>query len=450
MKSRAQLTSGPVGRTLFFMTAPMVVGLFAITAFHLADTLFVARLGTKELAAISFTFPVVMFTTALALGLGVGTASVLSRAIGEEDPDKMRRLATDSLILSFLVVVVFIVIGLFTITPLFTLLGAPAEMLPLIRRYMTIWYIGMAFLVIPIVGNNIIRATGDTLMPSLIMIFGAGVNVVLDPILIFGLWGFPRLELAGAAIATVIGRALTMALALSILHFRERMLDFSIPGFMDSWDSWKRILYVGVPSAATYVLTPISAGVITRLAASLGTAKVAAFGAGGRVEALALLPLTALASILVPFIGQNWGAKRLDRVQAAKKCAHGFAFLWGMVLLATFLVTRKHIADLITEDAEVAAGIALYLLITPVARSLFWVCRLSAATLNAVNRPLAAASISIMQMFVFYVPLAYVGSRYFGFAGMLAGGLIGNIIAAASAMTWTSQPRLRRIASIEE
>ena len=199
LTTRARLTEGPVGRTLLGLALPMIWGMFSIIAFNLTDAYFVGKLGTAPLAAISFTFPVVMTVGSITIGLGVGTCSVLSRAIGEGDHRKVQRLATDSLILSLLVVGFFILVGILTIDPLFEAMGADSETLPLIREYMSIWYFGMMFLVVPMVGNNALRASGDTINPSIIMTVSALINVILDPILIYGLGPFPRLEIKGAA-----------------------------------------------------------------------------------------------------------------------------------------------------------------------------------------------------------------------------------------------------------
>ena len=149
----------------------------------------------------------------------------------------MGRVTTDSLILSVLIVVFFIIIGLLTLNPLFSALGAAPELMPSIRSYMTIWYVGMVFLVIPMVGNNAMRATGDTISPSLIMVMAAVVNVILDPLLIFGWCGFPRLGLQGAALATVFARALSLVVSISILHFRKRMLSWAVPTLRQFWES---------------------------------------------------------------------------------------------------------------------------------------------------------------------------------------------------------------------
>lgn len=189
--NRAILTEEPVGKTLTKLTWPMVIGILGMVTFNLADTFFVGRLGTLELAALSFTFPVVMVVSSLALGLGIGTSSVVSRAIGEGDEAKVKRLTTDSIILSFLVVGVFVVVGRLTIEPVFRMLGATPDILPLVKQYMQIWYPGMIFVVVPMVGNSAIRATGDTKTPSAIMLIAVTVNFIFDPLFIFGIGPFP-------------------------------------------------------------------------------------------------------------------------------------------------------------------------------------------------------------------------------------------------------------------
>ncbi|GAH14310.1 unnamed protein product, partial [marine sediment metagenome] len=151
-QKNAQLTDGPVGKILIRLTIPMVIGIVSMVAFNLVDTFFVSRLGTLELAAMSFTFPVVLVVHSLAMGLGIGTSAVLSRAIGEGYHHKVQRLATDGLILSVLIVATFVIAGMATIEPLFRMLGANEKIIPLIKEYMRIWYIGVPFVIIPMVG----------------------------------------------------------------------------------------------------------------------------------------------------------------------------------------------------------------------------------------------------------------------------------------------------------
>jgi len=168
---KAHLTGGPVVRTLLRLTWPMVAGIIGMVLFNLVDTFYVGRLGTLELAALSYTFPVVLVVASLAMGLGIGTAAVLSRAIGEGDHHKVQRFATDGLLLSALIVTSVAVAGVVTIEPLFRQLGADEAIIPLVKQYMRIWYVGVPFVIIPMVGNNAIRATGDTKTPAASALF---------------------------------------------------------------------------------------------------------------------------------------------------------------------------------------------------------------------------------------------------------------------------------------
>jgi len=443
MERKANLTEGPVGRRLVYLTGPMIMGIFAMVVFNLADTYFVAQLGTIPLAAMSFTFPVVMVIHSVALGLGIGTSSVVARAIGEGDSRKVRRLATHSLLLAIMIVLLLVIAGLLTIEPVFTMLGATPETLPLVRQYMTVWYMGIVFVTVPMVGNNVIRATGDTKFPAMIMMFAAALNFVLDPLLIFGLAGFPRLELVGAALATVIGRAVTLVLSLSILHFREKLLDFSLPPLRAVWDSWKKILYIGIPSATTNLMVPLSSAVIIRIVSRFGTTSVAAVGAGTRVQAFAMIVVIALGTSLVPFIGQNWGAGKFDRVHRAHHLSARFSFFWGLLCVAAFFFTAEPIARLFSRDPAVIDGIVGYLWIMPIGYGMLGITNLTSASFNAINKPLVAASITLIHMFVLYVPLAYMGAVLIGFRGVFGGMSLANIVAGVMSLLIVSYARKR-------
>jgi putative MATE family efflux protein len=443
MNKTATLTEGSVGRTLISLTAPMVAGHFAIIAFNLADTYFVAQLGTRELAAMSFTFPVVMFVVSLTIGLGIGTGAIVSQAIGQGKHKRARRLTTDSLFLCILIVALCSTIGILTIEPLFELIGAAAETLPLVKTYMQVWYIGMIFVVVPMVGNSAIRATGDTKSPSLIMMISAGINVILDPLFIFGLAFFPRWGLFGAALATVIARATSLTFALIILHYRYRMLDFSMPRLEEVLDSWKRILFIGIPAAAATILFPISMAVLTRLAAGFSNKAVAAVGAGTRIETFALIVIMALSGVLVPFVGQNWGAKKLDRVIAAKKQSFSFSFLWGILVLAILNIAAVPLSRLFSVDPEVIRNISLYLRVASIGYGFLGIFRLASIIFNAISKPMKSLALNLIRMLALYIPFVLFGAWKFGFVGLLAGVALSNICAGIISVVWVNQTLMR-------
>ena len=415
---KAQLVEGPVAKSLFNMTLPMIVGTLGMVAFNLIDTFFVGQLGTQELAALSFTFPVVMVIASLAMGIGTGASAVISQAIGRGDHHKVKRLTTDSLILSMLLVTFFVLFGLLTIDPFFTLLGATPEIVSLISQYMVIWYPGVLFLVIPMVGNNAIRATGDTKTPSAIMLVAVFVNIILDPLLIFGIGPFPMLGLAGAAIATVVARAITLVVAIWVLYYRDGMITFELAPIKTVIDSWKSILYIGLPVAGTRVLYPVAMGIIIALISLHGHEAVAAFGVGTRIEFLALTVIFSLSTVIGPFVGQNWGARRYDRVKLGVKYSNVFSLIWGVAMFIVLALTARPIASLFNDDPQVISIIMLYLWIVPIGYALFGVFQISTTTLNVLHKPGHAAVLMIIQMFGLYIPLAYLGSYLFGLKGI--------------------------------
>ncbi|WP_017324555.1 MATE family efflux transporter [Synechococcus sp. PCC 7336] len=430
------LTEGPVGSQLFKLTLPMVWGVFAIIAFNLVDTYFIGQLGTAQLAAMSFTFPAVMTLGSLAMGLGVGASSVIARAIGEGDMRRVQRFTTNSLTLALTVVILFAALGFSTIDPLFQLLGAGPEVMPFIREYMRIWYFGMVFLVVPMVGNSAIRAAGNTLTPSIIMTLAAALNIALDPLLINGALGFPRLELQGAALATVIARAMTLVAALLVLRFKENMLSMHLPDLKETFWCWKDILSVGLPAAASSAIVPISIGAIVSFLAVHGPAAVAGFGVASRMESFALIAVVALSASIGPFVGQNWGAQQFERVRLALHMSFLFCLGWGLLMAGGLGLGARSLSTIFNRDPEVVAVATLYLWLVPISYGAAGIIQVASSAFNAMGKPIPSIVMTIARMFVLYLPLAYVGSRVAGPMGIFAAALVSNLVVGLSAYWW--------------
>ena len=420
-KRKARLVEGSVAKILIRMTAPMVMGMLGVVAFNLADTFFVGQIGIKELAALSFTFPVIMVIHSISIGLGIGTSAVVSRAIGGADEHKIKRLTTDGLLLSLLVVAIFVTIGFFTITPLFKLLGASSDLISLIKQYMLIWYPGMLFIVVPMVGNSAIRATGDTKLPALIMIGSISVNLILDPLLIFGIGPFPALGLKGAAIATVFSRAIASLIVFSILYFKHKMITFEKLHLRETINSWKKILHVGIPVSVSSFIVSIEMGVIISLIAVYGAEAVAAFGVGIRIDFFAMVIIMALTSVIGPFVGQNWAAGRLDRVRQFIKYSNQFSVISGLGTFILLLFLAKPIASAFTDSSLVISTAVLYLFIIPISYGVRGVFMLSTAALNVLKKPVQSMGITAASTFVLLIPSVYLGSYFFGLKGLFIG-----------------------------
>lgn len=426
--SSVDLTQGSVPKQLLRLVGPMGFGLFAVMAFNLIDTWFVSMLGTDALAAMSLTFPVVMLVGSVAMGLGVGATSVLSRAIGGGHREEVQRLTTHTLFLGVALVAVVSVLGWLNVEPLLKALGGEGEVLVLASAYLRIWFAGAGAIVVPMLGMAAIRAAGDTKTPAVVMTAAGVANGVMDPILIFGLGPIPALGMEGAALATLASRAITLAVALWILHKRENLLRFSVAELRLLPDSWLRVLKIGGPAAFTNLAQPLTVGFLTGLAAGYGDAAVAAFGAGGRVEMFALLPTIAVGIGLAPFIGQNHGAKRHYRVREVL----GHSLLWsvglGLLSYATLAVFRAPLATLFSEDPTVLPILEQYLWILPVAHVVIGGFFVASNTLNALGRPLPATALTLMRTPLLLGGGAYLGSQMGGLKGFFWGTAAGLVL----------------------
>ena len=425
------------------LAGPMMLGIVAAMSVALVDAYFVGQLGTAELAAISFTFPVVFAVQSLSIGLGAGTASVVSRAIGEGDRNAVKRLSTDSLVLAVLLVAMVAFVGWLTVEPLFRLLGARAETLPFIVEYMKIWYVGMPFLVIPMVANNIIRANGDATVPSAIMIAASLINAGLDPLLIFGLWGLPELGVAGAAWASVIARAITLLISLAVVVFRERLVDLAVPPMAEMWASWRRILSIGVPAALGNAINPVAITVVTAIVASYSTAAVAGFGVATRIEAFAAIPMLALSAAIGPIAGQNWGRGERARVLSALRQSYAFCALYGVVAAGILYLFGNAITGLFTNDEAAATVSNAYLALVPISFAGYGVVTIAAGGYNALGKPLTGLAYYATRSVLLYVPLAWVASLFLPtwgvFAGIAVSNVVGGAIVAWHSLHWLAQ-----------
>ncbi|MDA3838251.1 MAG: MATE family efflux transporter [Candidatus Delongbacteria bacterium] len=439
MKSKAVLTEGPINKSIMKLTFGMMVGMYAMVMFNLVDTFFIGQLGTTYLAAMSFTFPVVMIYSHIGLGLGVGASAVISRAIGNGDHETVQRLTTGALILGFGIAVIMIVLGLLTIDPVFRALGAKGEILGYIKDYMFIWYIGVPFVVIPMMGNNAIRAAGNTAIPSTVMIIGMTVNGIIDPILIFGLGPFPRMELKGAAIATVFARLTTFAVTLLFLKYKFKMISFAVIKINTIFDTWRRVLFIGIPASLTQFIVPISMGIITRMVSGYGEEAVAALGVGTRIEMFALAPIFSLGTVILAFAGQNIGAKNFDRLHKGIKFSHRFSMITGAILFIGLAFSGKYIAMIFDNNVNVIQIIVLYLILVSAGYGFQGIMFVTANTFNAMHKPYKAMSMNAIRMFGLYVPLAWLGSYFWDLPGLFAGVGLSAVIGGIIAMIWVNR-----------
>jgi len=397
---------------------------------------FIGQLGTEQVAAVSFTFPVTMALSSIALGISIGVSSVVARNVGSGDWDAVKQLSSHALLLIALLIGCAAIVGMLTIEPLFKALGASPEVITYIYDYLLIYYPGTVLFTLAMVASSVLRATGNAKIPGLLMTLSALFNLALDPIFIFGWFGFPRMELTGAAVAMFISRFFMLLLLIYYTAFREKLISFGRNSLQGIMESWKQILRVGAPAIATQLISPVSGIVITRMLASYGETVVAGFGIASRIEAASVMFLFALSGSIGPFVGQNWGAKRPERVSLGIRAAYQFSVLWGLAVCILLFVFASRIVVLI-DDNPVAGAVAInYLTLVPVSYGVWGVLMVASASFNSLGHPLPSTIMSFTRMFIVYIPLATLGNSLYGYQGIFAATMISNLLMGTVAYWW--------------
>ena len=268
------------------------------------------------------------------------------------------------------------------------------------------------------------------------MVIAAVVNAVLDPLLIFGYGPIPALGIKGAAIATVISYFSILLAGLWVLGKRERMLTTVWLGVSGILSSWKTLLYIGIPATLTQLLFPISNAIMTRIAANLGDSTVAAFGVGTKIEALAMIGSISLSVVLIPFIGQNFGARKFGRIEDASLFSLRFALVWGFTAWVILALFSGLIAWTFTDVPEIRGFYKQFFWIVPFGFAFHGLSQLVSASCNAPHRPFHSTTINIMRLFLLLIPLVYLGSQIWSTIGFFVGIALGNLATGGIAWFW--------------
>lgn len=441
---KGNLTEGPVRDHLVRLSVPMIWGIAAIISFQLVDTYFIAKLGKTELAAISFTFPVTYFIFSFTMGFGIAMASVASRMIGEGRHEDVRRVSTHGLLLVTLAAGIITLLGIWLHDPVFAALGATPETIALIREYMIIWFAGNIFVTLPLIGNAAIRATGDTFSPALIMCLAAGINVVLDPLLIFGGFGIPAMGMQGAALATVFGNSCAMVAGLCVMARKDLLLPLSNLHFDKFKDSMRRLLVIALPVGLTNGISPFVNGAIVGMLALQGEAAVAAFGVATRVEAFTFIILMALSIGMAPIIGQNWGAGKPARALEAIRLTLSFNIVWSVSVAIILMLFARPIALLFSSDEDIIALTVLFFWLVPISYVFSNLVNGWCSVFNAIGKPQRSFSMIILKMIVLTLPCAWIGGMMMGTYGIFLALAAVNTACGLAVHFWSWKTFTRR------
>ena len=410
----------------------MVIGLVTVMGANLIETIYVSLLGTDELAALGFTFPLVMLLQSMTMGLGVGASSVVARKIGADERVQATSIISHSLLITVIFVGIVSLLVSSTLSEIFDLLGAEKNIKSMALEFMEVWFYGLPFFAVAMVGTSLMRAAGDVATPGYLMAAGSFLQVLFGPALIFGFSEWDGFGLKGAAIAFIVARTTTF---LFVIYFLNKN-KFLVSSLDDFWLSTREVFHVGLPAIASNLIGPLSMTFITRLVAGYGSAAVAGFSLASRIETMLAMVVWAISMSVGPFVGQNWGARKFERVWKAVSLANIYAVSWGALSYVLLFLTSPLVINTVTDELAVADAALTYLLIVPIGMGLMGISANASNSFNALGKPVPPLVMSVVQMLVLTIPLAILGNFFLGFPGIFIGGVFAMLISATVIHIW--------------
>lgn len=325
-------------KLLLSMSIPMMISMLVQALYNIVDSLFVARIDEQALTAVSYAFPLQTLIIALSGGTCVGINALLSRALGEKNEKKVNAYAMNGIFVMGIVYIVFFVLGLLAVRPFYEMQTNNSRIVEYGVDYLTIVLCASIGICMQFVFEKLLQSTGKTIHTMFTQMLGAIINLILDPILIFGLLGAPKMGVAGAAVATVIGQIAAGVLALVLNLKCNKEIHFTIKGFRPSFSVIKQIYVIGLPSIIMQSIGSIMVVGMNAILGSFTETAVAVFGIYFKMQSFVFMPIFGLNNGMVPIVAYNYGAKRKDRVLKVVKLSVMYAMsimLVGFVLFQT-------------------------------------------------------------------------------------------------------------------
>ncbi|MFW6321378.1 MAG: MATE family efflux transporter [Halohasta sp.] len=452
-----ELTEGGILKPLVYLSLPIVITNLLQTAYNLADTFWLGRYSTEALAAISFGFPMVFLLISLGMGLSVAGSVLVAQHTGADETAQAEYAASQTVTFALIGSLILGLGGYPFVEPFLAVLGASPEVLPGATAYMQVIALGLPFMFGFFVFISLMRGAGDTITPMIVMFGTVVVNVVLDPFLING-WtvvegapvvgtvGFPELGIEGAAIATIFSRSLAMVVGLGIMFSGSRGIQINLADMRPDFEYLRKILKLGVPASIEGTGRALSINALLIVVGLFSTSVVAAFGIGTRVLSVIFLPAVAVARGVETMSGQNIGAGKHDRAEAANYlAAKGLFAVLGGVGVLIFLVPTP-IVSVFTDDPAVLEEGATMLRYVSLSFGFTGVMRAFSGGFRGAGKTLVAAGVAILTLGGIRLPVAYFASQFrlpipyaeliFGVRGIWTAFFVSNIAGALIAWLW--------------
>lgn len=451
------LTSGPIAKPLLYLSFPIVITNLFQTAYNLADTFWLGQYNTTALAAISFAFPMVFLLISFAIGLSVAGSVLVAQHIGAEREREAEYAASQTVTFSILVSIFLGMLGLLFVDQYLVLLGASESVIPPVTAYMKVISVGLFAMFGFAVFIALMRGYGDTVTPMLVMFGSVVLNIVLDPILIFGfennplfdylgmggleLWllgqtGYPGSGIEGAAIATVFSRLLALAVGLVIMFRGHRGVQIHLDQMVPNIGYARRLIDIGIPASVEATGIAISANVLLFIIAAFTEPVVAAYGIAIRVFSVIFLPALAFSQGVETMTGQNIGAGKEDRAARANNYSAKLLFVALSVLGGIVFFTAHSIAAVFSTDPAVVEIAATFMQFAALTFGGIGVRHAYTGGFRGAGKTVTAAVIAVSVLGAVRLPVAWIGSTLFGPPGVWTAFAVSNVTGGVVAYLW--------------
>ena len=342
----------PVGRLLWSMSLPMMASMLVTAMYNVVDSMFVSRISENALTALSMAFPVQNLMIGVSVGLGVGLNAILSRALGAKDEKGVKAAACNGIFLSVIFAAVFMVLGATCMRMYFKAQTDAVEIVENGVTYTTIVAVGCFGMFMQILFERFLQSTGRTMLTMTSQITGAIINIILDPIMIFGLLGFPRLGVAGAALATILGQWIGACVGLYLCIKKNPEIPMSMKGFRPHGTMIRRILAVGVPSMIMQSIGSVMTFLMNQILIAFSATAVAVFGVYFKLQSFVFMPIFGMNNGTVPIVAYNYGARRPDRMIQAIRYSITAAVSIMLAGLALFHLAAEPLLGIFDASQE--------------------------------------------------------------------------------------------------
>lgn len=350
MNQKNKLSDMPVRPLLYTMAVPLMLSLLIQSLYNIVDSIFVARLSETALTAASLVYAIQFLMIAVGVGTAVGLNALLSRKIGEKKYDEACRAATTGLFLMLATSLVFTIVGLLFSEQIAAMMTSDAQLQEMCRQYLSINLVFCWGIFIQTYGQRLLQAVGDTFLSMLSLIAGAVLNIILDPIMIFGLAGCPAMGIRGAAIATVIGQLTGAVAALAFNRWKNPVIHVRLKGYRFRWEDAADIYRVGLPTIIMQVIGSVMTFAVNSILLGISSSLVAFFGIYYKLQNFLMMPVNGLGQAAIPIVGYNYGSGQHDRVRQVWKTLIPTGIIFALCGTAVFMVFPKQLLSMFSAN----------------------------------------------------------------------------------------------------